>query len=121
MTDTSGRTIRIESALDTERPPTAPGTPPNVVLRWLAETTAEITTQLAELYELATKIDDDQISNHLRCLGCLIEQHQGTRTDANPAAAIVGGQSTCLEHLQFADGPVIPGRTASGLILGNGS
>ncbi len=76
---------------------------------------------LIALHELLAKVDDDQISNHLRCLGCLVEQHQGTRQEASPAATIVGGQATCLEHLQFADGPVLPGRTQSGLILGNGS
>jgi hypothetical protein len=88
---------------------------------YLEEATAEITTQLTELHDLLAKVDDDQISNHLRCLGCLVEQHQGVREEANPAATIVGGQATCLEHLQFADGPVLPGRTQSGLILGNGS
>lgn len=58
---------------------------------------------------------------HLLCLGCLIEQHQGARTHPNPAVTIVNGQSTCREHLQFADGPILPGRTPSGIILGNGS
>jgi hypothetical protein len=56
----------------------------------------------------------------LSCFGCVVERHQNTRETANPATTIVNGQATCLQHLQLVDGPIIPGRTASGLILGNG-
>ena len=56
----------------------------------------------------------------LLCLGCIIERHQGTRTEPNPAVTIVGGQATCLDHLQIADGPALPGRTPGGIILGGG-
>lgn len=188
MTDTTGRTIRIESALDTDRKthalhhtkvtvdgvditndviaidwhadatsaptatirmyapalqaealeavadtspvplPIAAGATNSQIVRHFEahlaavhEQTAEITTQLAELHDLLAKVDDDQISNHLRCLGCLVEQHQGARAEVNAASTIVNGQATCLSHLQFADGPVLPGRTQSGLILGNGA
>src|SRR6202000_718956 len=37
----------------------------------------------------------------ISCLGCLIERHQGQREQPNPAATIVGGQATCLEHLKL--------------------
>lgn len=86
----------------------------------VSETLRIFDGKLAELHDLLTKIDDDQISNHLRCLGCLVEQHQGAREEVNAAATIVGGQATCLQHLQFADGPVLPGRTQSGLIVTGG-
>lgn len=63
----------------------------------------------------------DTATQQLTCLGCLIERHQGIRDTPNPAASIVGGQATCLEHLKLVDGPLIPGRTPGGIILGNGS
>lgn len=55
----------------------------------------------------------------LLCVPCYAETIDGTRTNANPATLIVGGTSTCTDHLTIQQAPVIPGRTASGLILGN--
>lgn len=54
----------------------------------------------------------------IQCVGCFLEVHAGQREKINPAVLVVGGNSTCLEHLQIQQGPVVPGRTASGLILG---
>lgn len=56
----------------------------------------------------------------LLCVPCCAEVHGGQRDAANPAALVVGGDSTCLGHVQFGTGPQIPGRTPGGLILGGG-
>jgi hypothetical protein len=56
----------------------------------------------------------------LLCVGCYAEQLAGQRAEANPAILVVGGTSTCAEHLTIQQGPAIPGRTPSGIILGGG-
>lgn len=53
----------------------------------------------------------------LLCVPCYAEQLAGQRTEASPAILVVGGTSTCAEHLTIQQGPAIPGRTASGLII----
>ncbi len=60
------------------------------------------------------------------CLGCTGEYVQAATTGArgadlppvNAAALIVAGNGMCLRHVQFAERPVMPGQTPSGLYLG---
>lgn len=56
------------------------------------------------------------------CLGCYIDRHNAQRAGRplpplNPAQLIVNGGGMCPQHVQIADGPVMPDRTASGLLL----
>lgn len=65
----------------------------------------------------------------LLCFGCILQAHaaaqQGMPAEQLPAVAVaefvVEGRSLARCHLQLQNGPVIPGRTASGIILGNGN
>ena len=65
----------------------------------------------------------------LFCFGCILQRHaavqQGAKVEDLPPLAravfIVEGRSLAPCHLQLQAGPVMPGRTASGLILGNGN
>lgn len=54
----------------------------------------------------------------LQCVGCYLEAAAGQRQTTNPATLIVGGNSTCESHVQIGPAPAIPGRTASGIIIG---
>lgn len=58
------------------------------------------------------------LDNRMLCVGCFLEKHAEQREEINLAVLVVGGNSTCLEHIQVQQGPMLPGRTASGLILG---
>lgn len=57
------------------------------------------------------------------CVGCYLEHRAGTRhlDDVNDATLIVSGNSTCTDHIQIGPAPAIPGRTASGIIIGEGN
>ncbi len=57
------------------------------------------------------------------CVGCYLEHRAGTRhlEHVNDATLIVGGNSTCTDHIQIGPAPAIPGRTASGIIIGEGN
>ncbi len=60
------------------------------------------------------------------CLGCVGDRVQAAQHGAQPedwpeirfAALIVAGNGMCLRHVQFAERPVMPGQTPSGLYLG---
>lgn len=59
----------------------------------------------------------DLQASRLICVGCRAEVHLGQRETPNPAAAVVNGTSTCLEHWQIVDGPVLPDRSPGGILL----
>lgn len=69
-----------------------------------------------ELGLLRLQVADLQASR-LICVGCRIEQHLGQRDTPNPAVAVVNGMSSCLEHWQIVDGPVLPDRSPGGILL----
>lgn len=64
----------------------------------------------------------------LECFGCVAAraqaEAQGTPADKlpeiNPAVFVVQGTSMGRCHVQLTSGPVIPGRTPGGIILGGG-
>lgn len=59
----------------------------------------------------------------LLCLGCYIDRHNAQRAGVTelpprrPAQLIVNGAGMCPQHVQITDGPLMPDRTASGLVL----
>jgi hypothetical protein len=65
----------------------------------------------------------------LSCFGCVLQRIQAEQQGIpgellpaiTPAEFVVEGRSLARCHLQLQNGPVIPGRTASGIILGNGN
>jgi hypothetical protein len=72
-----------------------------------AETTGPIEPQSDELIaELS-----------LLCVGCFLEVHAGQRETVNPAQIILGGNSSCLSHVQIQQAPVLPGQTPGGLYV----
>lgn len=77
------------------------------------------TVNVDDLTELLD--DHDRITGDdpapLLCVGCLVEKHTGQRDTTNPAAVIVNGTSSCLEHFKIVDGPVMPDRTPGGIVL----
>jgi len=100
--------------------------------------TAKAARALAELFAWHRNLDSDEPGDNeviiaaakafdtesgcdtgpaLLCVGCHIEQHLGKRDTVNPAAVVVNGTSSCLEHWQIVDGPVLPDRTAGGILL----
>lgn len=63
----------------------------------------------------------------LVCVGCLSDRWQAEQfadrtaplPPISPAVTVVDGNASCRRHLQFG-APQIPGRTAAGIILGDG-
>jgi hypothetical protein len=58
----------------------------------------------------------------LLCFGCYVERHNARRAGQpmrpqNMVQIIINGDGRCLEHIKLEDGPVMPGRTGSGLIV----
>jgi hypothetical protein len=165
VTETTGRHVRIESALDTDKKTNALHhtriyvgdediTNDVIAIDWHADArnaptaTVQLCAPQLEVEalevefirtdstqpepETLTKYDlgllklalvgvgqqlADLQGSRVLCFGCVVERHQGAREHANPATTIVNGQATYLEHLQLVDGTVIPGRTASGLLV----
>ena len=64
----------------------------------------------------------------LACFGCIVNRHNAQKQGVPlerlpqiyPAEFVVEGRSLGMCHLNISDGPVMPGRTRSGLIVGNG-
>lgn len=132
MTDTTGRRIRIESNLDTDKKTHALHhtkvyvdgeeiTGDVIAIDWHADTkgvpTATVQVYAPGLDVEALEAEPTDIPATLLCVGCLIEQHTGQRDTTNPAAVIVNGTSSCLEHFKIVDGPVMPDRTPGGIVL----
>ena len=58
----------------------------------------------------------------LLCFGCFVDRHNARQTGQslppqNPAQLIVDGRGLCTGHVQLVDGPPMPDRTASGIVL----
>lgn len=76
---------------------------------------------VADLWQAVTAMLDSR----LMCLGCVADNRRaalaGTRDDQLPpvniAQVIVKGDGQCLGHVQFVDGPLMPGQTPSGIYL----
>ena len=65
------------------------------------------------------------IECRIACLGCTADRFKAERSgapedqlpDVNSANLIINGMGQCYRHVQFADGPVLPGQLPSGLYL----
>lgn len=66
------------------------------------------------------------LASRLHCLGCVLDNRNAARAGTpddqlptvNAAQVVINGVGQCLErHVQFADGPIVPGKTAGGLYL----
>lgn len=58
----------------------------------------------------------------LLCLGCFVDRHNAQRAGQplppqNLAQLIVNGTGQCPSHVKLQNGPVMPDRTGSGIIL----
>lgn len=91
------------------------------IFQWFANLDSDQTgdNQIILAAAKAFDVEQSQCNNdvHLICVLCRIEQHNGQRETPAPAAAIVNGMSVCLDHWQIVDGPVLPDRSAGGIIL----
>lgn len=59
----------------------------------------------------------------LLCFGCYVDRHNATKAGRplppqGHVQLIVNGDGRCLNHVVLQDGPVVPGRTPGGLIVG---
>lgn len=76
--------------------------------------TNHLASALAEIDRLVAGTDP------LQCVNCYLEVHAGIRDTANPAILVVGGNSTCAEHVVIQQGPSpqqFPDRTSGGIII----
>lgn len=81
--------------------------------------THPVTEWVNEVARLRTLLNDRP---PVVCLGCFIDRHQAQKAGVplppqNLAQLIVNGAGMCPGHVRIPDGPVLPGRTESGLIL----
>lgn len=91
--------------------------------------TSELDQIRAFIDQMAAAITDPgAAAPGLVCFGCILQRHAAEAAGV-PAAElppvavaefVVEGRSLARCHLQLQNGPVIPGRTAGGLILGGG-
>ena len=59
------------------------------------------------------------------CLGCTVDRRNAERArippeqlpDVNGVNLIINGMGQCYRHVQFTDGPILPGQLPSGLYL----
>lgn len=137
MTDTTGRRIRIETETNGRRERTrffvgeTEITDQIIAVDWHHDhqsiPTATVTVAAPDMAVDATEAVPEPLASELitgtnpvMCVGCYLEHRAGTRDieHVNDATLIVGGNSTCTDHIQIGPAPAIPGRTASGIIIG---
>lgn len=59
----------------------------------------------------------DQLPPPILCTSCAVEHAAGRRETPNAAFVVEQGRGHCAEHIQFVDGPVLPGQTPGGLYV----
>jgi hypothetical protein len=79
----------------------------------------------SQLFGAFQELAQAVLTSRIVCVQCAAEQHKaaaaGTPDDQlpqlNTANVIAGGDGRCFAHVEFADRPLAPGQTASGLYV----